>query len=285
MSDYNKEKHDNHFDNKRFEYPHTNESLLSLDNTLLCNIDADSGLHISTTFVQECNGSMTKVCKEDITTNETAKITRGISSDLNDWQDKSLMNQVFAQFDSQDENENTPDKCGNITNLDIFDTFYKEDISLKPANIYPLEETAKTSLDKSGTSNFHKDESNNLSCLYITNFDDDTIKEDSFVRSSKQNEKDKSPIIQSKFRPLNKRNLPRKKLRLNDITLTSEETRKENINPIEYPVFYGLPDIVKKLIQEVKGICELYRMFPILNFSMKFLCVFQYKNVNFNYIL
>ncbi|XP_032687366.1 helicase POLQ-like isoform X2 [Odontomachus brunneus] len=231
MSDYNKEKHDNYFDNsKRFEYPHTDESLMSLDNTLLCNIDASSGLHISTTFVQECNSSMANICKEDTIPNRIAvsKITR--------------------------------DKCDNITSMDVFDTFYEEDISPKPVNVHLFEKTAKTSLDKPDTSNFHKNKSNNLSCLYITNFTDDTMREDNFLCSPKQNEKDKSPVIQSKFKSLNKhKKIPRKKLCLNDITLTSEETRKENTNSTECSMFYGLPDIVKKLIQEIKGICELYQ--------------------------
>lgn len=269
MSSYNK-KHDDNFDNNRSESPHSNESLLSLDNTLLCNIESDSDVHISTTFSEECSGSIAKVCKKNIKTNEitVSEITQGISSDLNVWQDKSLMNQVFAQFDSQNEKENTPDKCEDIINLDIFNTFYKEDLTPKPVNVCLPENTAKTSLGKPDINNVHKIKLNSSSCLHITNFGDDTMREDSFVCLSKENDKDispnendknKSPVIQSKFKSLSKCNLPRKKLCLNDITLISEETK--DTNPREYSMFYGLSNIVKKLIQEVKGISKLYRMF------------------------
>ncbi|XP_014480295.1 PREDICTED: helicase POLQ-like isoform X2 [Dinoponera quadriceps] len=181
--------------------------------------------------------------------------TGGVSSNLNDWQEKSLMNEVFAQFDSQNE-EIVPD---NVASFDIFDTFCKEDTSPKPTNVYQAENTKKTSLDKANTANIHKDESNNLSCLYITNFDDD-IMEEGAVCSSKQNDdKDKSPVIQSKVRSLNKFNLPKKKLRLNDIIPKLEDTKSKDTNSAECPMFYGLPDIIKKLIQEAKGISELYQ--------------------------
>lgn len=272
MSDYDKDEHSNYLNNsRRSEYPHTNESLLSLDNTLLCDIEADSRLYTSiSTSSQERNSSMAEVSKQDIKTNGTAipKATRDKSSDsnnLNNWQEKTLMNQVFAQFDSQNE-EIASDNCGNITSLDIFDMFSKEDTSPKPANVCLAKSTENTSLDEPNTSNLHKDELN-VSCLHITNFGDDTMEEGCFISSPKQNDdQDKSPIIQSKFRPLDKSNIPRKKLCLNDITLKSEQRRNKNTNPMEYPIFYGLPDTVKKFIQEVKGICELYRMFSFINF-------------------
>ncbi|EFN77230.1 ATP-dependent DNA helicase HEL308 [Harpegnathos saltator] len=266
MSDYNKEKDNNHLDNGKFEYLHSNESLLSLDNTLLCNIETDSDLHTSATSSQECNNSMVKVFKQDIKTNGRAvsKTPRDVSpdiNDLNDWQDKFLMNQVYAQFDLQNEKDNISNNSNNITDLGTFDTFYKEDTNFQPTDIYlPESSTVDTILNKPNITYLHKDELNNLSCLNITNFGDDIMEENNFVRSTKPNDKNVSPVIQSKFRPLNKCNLPKKKLCLDDISLKPEQIKNKSTNPTECQnlTFYGLSDVAKKMIQEVKGICELY---------------------------
>jgi hypothetical protein len=180
------------------------ESLLSLDNTLLCNIETDSELQNSfETYItsQKCSDPIpqhSQVSKEQVQNDATTllKISQTKSPELNEWQDKSLMDQIFAQFDSQDKKE-----CScNDSSLHISDTLCKEE------------------------------------------------------------DQNKSPILKTKSKTFKEYKIPKKKLCLYE----SEKSRSEKIknsesNYMEHSSFYGLSISVKNIIQEVKGICELYR--------------------------
>lgn len=225
---------------RRSKSPYTIETLLSLDNTLLCNVETDSGLHIYSEMFESFR-------RHDDTIQVSNKQTRSVSPDTNEWQDKSLLNQVFAQFNSQSE-KIVSDDCNNISNLDMFDTFCKGDAKFEPASLE--KNVGRTSLDKENKSISRQDKLIDVSPLEITNFGDYTLENNSYTSPSK----DKSPILKTKSKPLNKCKIPRKKLCLSD-------TKKEEKISTEHSSFYGLTSIVKKLIQETKGICELYRKF------------------------
>lgn len=85
------------------------ESLLSLDNTLLCNVDTDSELHNSfeTSNFSKNHSKSTKQLLKEQTQNvdldmAVLNTSQSTSPNLNEWVNKSLMDQIFAQFDSQD---------------------------------------------------------------------------------------------------------------------------------------------------------------------------------------
>jgi len=189
------------------------ESLLSLDNTLLCNIETDSELQNSfETYVtsQKCSDSIPQhlqVSKEQIQNDTTLlKISQTKSPDFNEWQDKSLMDQIFAQFDSQDRKEYN---CNS--SLHISDTLCKEE------------------------------------------------------------EENKSPILKTKSKTFKEYKIPKKKLCLYESEKSKSEkiknkTKNSESNYVEHS-FYGLSITVKNIIQEVKGICELYRKFVQLYIS------------------
>lgn len=255
----------------RSKSPHAVESLLLLDNTLLCNIEPDSGSYISLETCkpfQEFNSS-TQEQVQNVTTGAavSSRVSPNVSS--NEWQDKTLMNEIFAQFDSQNEEEIIPE-CNNISNLDIFDTFCKEDINSQLGNVN--QNIGQASLGQLHKSTSHRDELMNVSCLHITNFDDDTL-HGSF---KKDDNKDGSPVLKTKPRTLNECKILRKKLCLNDAVSMSKKTESET-DSTNCSSFYGLPDTVKKLVQEIKGICELYRKFAIVNqiaIQLRFLLIF-----------
>jgi len=173
------------------------ESLLSLDNTLLCNIETDSQLqNFFETTSPKCSDSMKQVSKEQTQNDATTllKISQIKSPDLNEWQDKSLMDQIFAQFDSQDKKE-----CSN-SSLNILDTFCKEE------------------------------------------------------------DQNKSPILETKSKTFREYKIPKKKLCLYESEASkSKRIKTTEPNYMEHSSFYGLSNTVKNIIQEVKGICELYR--------------------------
>lgn len=247
---------------RRQKSPHAVESLLLLDNTLLCNIEPDNSifdLHTcSETYdsSQKHNVSAAQVSKgqmQNIKTSPTvpSKISQNVSPNINKWQDESLMNQVFAQFELQEEKENVLKDCSNISNIsfDVFDTFCKEDINSESSNVND-QSTEKTSLDEENINISSQDRLANISYLCITNFDNDTLEDSHFK------DVDKSPILKSKSKSLNEYKKPRKQLCLKNVELKS---KNENINSTKCSLFYDLPYSVKKLIQEIKGIYELYR--------------------------
>ncbi|XP_018362108.1 PREDICTED: helicase POLQ-like [Trachymyrmex cornetzi] len=241
--------------NGRSKSPCTVESLLLLDNTLLCNIEPDNGLYVpvdTRQYFQEHNetAQVSKESLQSVATDATvsSKIFC-VSPNANEWQDKTLMNQIFAQFDSQNEEEINSESCNNISNYDIFDTFYKEDtrsdldnIDQNVEKVYQLRKNI-----------LHQDKLMDASCLHITNFGDNTLEDNDF----KKDDKDRSPILKTKSRPLNQCKILKKKLRFSNDVPIPKGTKNETNST--YSSFYGLPDTVKKLIQEVKGICELYQ--------------------------
>ncbi|XP_036138316.1 helicase POLQ-like isoform X2 [Monomorium pharaonis] len=251
MEDADKENCKISLKNGESKLPYAVESLLMLDNTLLCNIEPDNGLHISsetTKPIQEFNESSVQAFKKQ----EASKATTSVKvfPNVNEWQDKTLMNQIFAQFDSQTEEEIAPESCNNISSFDMFDTFYKEDPNSELVNID--HNTEETSLDQLHKNTLHQDVlMSNASCLHITNFGDYTLEESVFKRDNTVG----SPILKTKSRTLNECKIFKKRLRLNDDESVSKEMEKKT-NCLS---FYGLSDTVKKLIQEIKGICELYQ--------------------------
>ncbi|EGI68760.1 Helicase POLQ-like protein [Acromyrmex echinatior] len=238
--------------NGRSKSPCAVESLLLLDNTLLCNIEPDNGLYVSVDTCQpfQEHDETAQVSKESLQSIATAscKISFSVSPNANEWQDKTLMNQIFAQFDSQNEEEINSENCNNISNYDIFDTFYKEDTRSDLDNVDQNVEKA----DQLHKNVLHKDKLIDASYLHITNFGDDTLEDNDF----KKDDKDNSPILKTKSRPLKECKILKKKLRFSNDVL---KEAKNETNSTNCSSFYGLPDIVKKLIQEVKGICELYQ--------------------------
>lgn len=246
--------------NGRSKSPYAVESLLLLDNTLLCNIESDNGLYVSVDThqpFQEHNETMqvSKESLQNVAINATAspKISFSVSPNVNEWQDKTLMNQIFAQFDSQNEEEINSESYNNISNYDIFDTFCKEDTKSDLDNVDQNVEKA----DQLYKNVLHQDKLMGASCLHITNFGDNTLEDNDF----KKDDRDSSPILKTKSRPLNECKILKKKLRFsNDV---SKET-KHKTDFTNCSSFYGLPDTVKRLIQKVKGICELYRKFAII---------------------
>ncbi|XP_012054135.1 PREDICTED: helicase POLQ-like [Atta cephalotes] len=245
--------------NGRSKSPCAIESLLLLDNTLLCNIEPDNGLYVSVDTrqsFQEHNetAQVSKESLQSVATNATAssKISFSVSPNVNEWQDKTLMNQIFAQFDSQNEEEINSESCNNISNYDIFDTFYKEDTRFDLNNVNQNVEKA----DQLHKNVLHQDKLMDASYpyLHITNFGDDTLKDNDF----KKDDKDSSPILKTKSRSLNECKSLKKKLRFSNDVLIPKEAKNET-NSTNCSSFYGLSDTVKKLIQEVKGICELYQ--------------------------
>ncbi|KYM99877.1 Helicase POLQ-like protein [Cyphomyrmex costatus] len=254
LNDDKKDRQTSLNDNGRSKSPYTVEFLLQLDNTLLCNIEPDNGLHASVNSCQpfqELNeatqGSRTLV--QNVATNATtsSKISFSVSPNMNEWQDKTLMNQIFAQFDSQNEEEIiSSESCNNISNYDIFDTFYKEDTRFELDNVDQNVEEANQ-LHK----NVSHQELMSASCLHITNFGDDTLENDHFKKDNN------SPILKTKSRSLNKCKILKKKLCFSNNVSILKETKNET-NLTNYSSFYGLSDNVKKLIKEVKGIRELY---------------------------
>ncbi|XP_070528849.1 helicase POLQ-like isoform X2 [Cardiocondyla obscurior] len=255
---------------ERSKSPYTVESLLLLDDSLLCNIQPDNGLHITSDTSSpypECNDSMAQAPKSQVqalqtlqtnvtdpTTSSKSKVSPSVSPDMNQWQDRTLMDQIFAQFDSQKEEEVVSESCNNISNIDMFDTFYKEDVQSELGNINQNVEGA--SLNQSCKNVSPRDDLINVSCLHVTNFGEYTLEDDSYV---KDKDKEKSPILKIKPNISIKSKNAKKKLRLNDAALMSKETNRETEASVNYSFFYGLSDTVKKIIQEVKGICELYQ--------------------------
>ncbi|KAG5319835.1 HELQ Helicase, partial [Pseudoatta argentina] len=239
--------------NGRSKSPCAVESLLLLDNTLLCNIEPDNELYVSVDTCQpfqehDETAQVSKESLQSVATNATASCKIfSVSPNANEWQDKTLMNQIFAQFDSQNEEEINSESCNNISNYDIFDTFYKEDTRSDLDNVDQNVEKA----DQLHKNVLHKDKLIDASYLHITNFDD--ILEDN---DFKKDDKDSSPILKTKSRPLNECKILKKKLRFSNDVL---KEAKNETNSTNCSSFYGLPDTVKKLIQEVKGICELYQ--------------------------
>lgn len=247
--------------NRGSKSPHAIESLLSLDNTLLCSVE--TGSELSQEHDDPTTGVM-RTQRDKVDGTPAYKIRRSVSPDANEWQDRTLMDQVFAQFDLQNEKvEIASDSYGSINGSDIFDTFYKEDANPEPVDIRTAESAAGTKcLSKPNTTNMSQDELFRMSGLNISNFGDDSLKDDCFELPLKPKVDDKSPVLETKFNALYKCKFPRKKLRLNDTTLKSEQVKSEEIHSTEC-LFYGLSDAVKKLIQEVKGIHELYRKLDI----------------------
>ncbi|KAG5320009.1 HELQ Helicase, partial [Acromyrmex heyeri] len=239
--------------NGRSKSPCAVESLLLLDNTLLCNIEPDNELYVSVDTCQpfqehDETAQVSKESLQSVATNATASCKIfSVSPNANEWQDKTLMNQIFAQFDSQNEEEINSESCNNISNYDIFDTFYKEDTRSDLDNVDQNVEKA----DQLHKNVLHKDKLIDASYLHITNFDD-TLEDNDF----KKDDKDSSPILKTKSRPLNECKILKKKLRFSNDVL---KEAKNETNSTNCSSFYGLPDTVKKLIQEVKGICELYQ--------------------------
>ncbi|KAG5328374.1 HELQ Helicase, partial [Acromyrmex charruanus] len=239
--------------NGRSKSPCAVESLLLLDNTLLCNIEPDNELYVSVDTCQpfqehDETAQVSKESLQSVATNATANCKIfSVSPNANEWQDKTLMNQIFAQFDSQNEEEINSESCNNISNYDIFDTFYKEDTRSDLDNVDQNVEKA----DQLHKNVLHKDKLIDASYLHITNFDD-TLEDNDF----KKDDKDSLPILKTKSRPLNECKILKKKLRFSNDVL---KEAKNETNSTNCSSFYGLPDTVKKLIQEVKGICELYQ--------------------------
>jgi len=248
---------------KRQKSPHAVESLLSLDNTLLCNIESDNSILALHTCSERYDSSqkhnvlVTQVSKTQMQNTKTSptvssKISQSVSPNINEWQDESLMNQVFAQF--EDEKEIVLKDCSNIDiSYDVFNTFCKEDTNSELSNVKE-QIIGKVSLDEASENISSQDKLTNISYLYITNFNDDTLE-----NSSCKKDGDKSPTLKSKSRSLNEYSKPKKQLRLKNIELNSEMKINENTSPTKCSIFYDLPLTVKKLIQEIKGINELYR--------------------------
>ncbi|XP_025267746.1 helicase POLQ-like [Camponotus floridanus] len=248
---------------KRQKSPHAVESLLLLDNTLLCNIESDNSIlavHTCSEMYdssQKHNVSVTQVSKRQMQNTKTSptvssKISQSVSSNINEWQDESLMNQVFAQF--EDEREIVLKDCSNIDiSYDVFNTFCKKDTNSELSNVKD-QIIGKVSLDEACENISSQDKLTNISYLYITNFNDDTLQNSSCKKDS-----DKSPILKSKSRSLNEYSKPKKQLCLKNIELNSEMKINENTSPTKCSIFYDLPLTVKKLIQEIKGINELYQ--------------------------
>lgn len=260
---------------RRQKSPHSIESLLLLDNTLLCNIEPDNSILAPRTCSEtydsseKQNVSAAQISKEqmqNIKTNATAgsKESQSVSPNINEWQDKSLMNQVFAQFEN--EKEIVPKDYSNIS-FDIFDTFCKEDTNFELSNVKD-QSVENTSLDEANKNILCQDKLANISYLCITNFDD-TLEDSPF---KEEDDKDKSLILKSKSRSLNEYEKPRKQLRLRNIELRSETAKNENTSSTKCSLFYDLPHTVKKLIKEIKGIYELYRKLQLYK-SIKFRCI------------
>ncbi|XP_077272175.1 mutagen-sensitive 301 isoform X3 [Temnothorax americanus] len=261
--DYDKENREISWNNNgRPKSPYIFESLLLLDNSLLCNLEPENGLRVSSDtcepFREHNDGSMAQASErqvQNVATDATtgAKVSSDVSLNMNEWQDRTLMNQIFAQFDSQNEEEIVLENCNDISNFDMFDTFCKEDTNSESGNNVDqnVEKAPSNQLHK-GTS--YQGESMNLSYLHITNFGDDTFKDSSF---KKNDSRESSPILKTKPRNLSECKILRKKPRLNGAALVSKEAEKET-DSTNCSSFYGLPDTVKKLIHEVKGISELY---------------------------
>lgn len=248
--------------NGRSKSPCTVESLLLLDNTLLCNIEPDNGSqHVS---------PASEMCRPRRGFGEAAQATKGqsvatasprvsprtprMSPSITEWQDKTLMNQIFAQFDSQNEDEVVPESCNNISTFDIFGTSYREDTNSELGDNVDrnVAEAAPGQLRKSA---IHQDELMNASCWHITNFGDYTLEDSSFQK----NDRSDSPILKTKSRALNECKILRKKPRCDLNSDVSSKEAKSETDSINSSSFYGLPNTVKKLIQEVKGISELYQ--------------------------
>lgn len=247
---------------KKQKSSHAVESLLLLDNTLLCNIESDNSilaLHTCSEKYdssQKHNVSVTQVSERQmqdtkISPTVSSKISQSVSPNINEWQDESLMNQVFAQF--EDEREIVLKDRSNINSLDVFNTFCKEDTNSESSNVKE-QIIGKVSSDQASKNVSCQDKLTNISYLYITNFNDDTLENSSYKEDG-----DKSPILKSKSRSLNEYSKPKKQLRLKNIELNSEMKRNENTSPTKCSIFYDLPITVKKLIQEIKGINKLYR--------------------------
>ncbi|CAL1683577.1 unnamed protein product [Lasius platythorax] len=235
---------------------------VSDDNTLLCNIEPDNSILAPRTCSEtydsseKQNVSAAQISKEqmqNIKTNATvgSKESQSVSPNINEWQDKSLMNQVFAQFEN--EKEIVPKDYSNIS-FDIFDTFCKEDTNFELSNVKD-QSVENTSLDEANKNILCQDKLANISYLCITNFDD-TLEDSPF---KEEDNKDKSLILKSKSRSLNEYEKPRKQLRLRNIELRSETAKNENTSSTKCSLFYDLPHTVKKLIKEIKGIYELYQ--------------------------
>ncbi|XP_011645819.1 helicase POLQ-like [Pogonomyrmex barbatus] len=260
LADDNKENHEISLNNsKRSESSHAVESLLSLDNTLLCNIEPDNGLLIhseeSYGFSRQFSASVVPVFKNQ-TQNvaiDTAATSPRVSPNINEWQAKTLMNQVFAQFDSQNEKEVIHENCNNISSLDLFNTFCKENTNSESDNINQNFE--EIFLDQLHKNTSHENSLTNASCLNIINFDDNILEDGP---SEKVDNRKDSPILKAKPRTPNKCKILKKRLRLNDAVPISKET-KNKTDFTNCSSFYDLPNTVKKFMQEVKGICELYQ--------------------------
>lgn len=252
-------------DNGRPRSPY--ESLLLLDNSLLYDIEPDNGLHIPSETCKpfrQPDNSVAQASKRqrDAATDATAssRVSPGVASNTSEWQDKTLMNQVFAQFDSQDTKEIVPEDCNNVSDFDIFDyTFCKEDVNSE------LDENVGRNVETSLSrhKNLHKsisqDELINVSSLHITNLGENILEDSSF---EKDDIREGSPILKTKSRILSECKIAKKKVRLNNAA--SESKKVENAtDSTNCPSFYDLSNTVKRLIQEVKGICELYRKFAI----------------------
>lgn len=252
MSNKEEERHKSSLnDNRRSISPYTVESLLSLDNTLLCSVETDGE------YTEGHNSSIGTVQTEGVKADITS---RSVSPDTNEWQDESLVDQIFAQFYSQNEEEIVLDTCDNVTSSHLS---CKENVNAEPIKIHSVESTQKKcpiELDTSVSYN----KASKISCLNV-NFDNDILKDDSFSYSSNHNNNnDRSPVIQTKFRTLNKHKISRKRLRLNDTMLKSGETDDKKMSSTKDYLFYGLSDTVKKLIQEIERIQELYRKFDVI---------------------
>lgn len=274
-SDDEKENKKNIFLNnnaRRSKSPNAIDTLLSLDDTLLCNVETDSGLHTSfKTFSQEYDSC--SAIKEEWTRSTAVKtapinnMSKSRSVSPNEWLDRSLMNQVFAQFDSQNEENIFVNNCDNISNLNIFDTFCKDDAPNRSEshNVKPLSESnqnvERTASDNN--SKLHEDKSfTNMPCLSITNFGDDTL-----ISNSEDNnrENSKSPVLTGKCKSAMKCKIPKKRLRLIDSpSKKTEENKETSSTESSTTAFYGLSDTVKKLIQEIKGIRYLYRKVALI---------------------
>lgn len=270
------------FDNNgRPKSPHTVESLLLLDNSLLYDVEPDNGLHIPSETnepFQELDDSVVQASKRQRNDAKvSSKVSFSASSNVNEWQDKTLMNQVFAQFDSQNAEEIVSENCNNISDFDMFDTFCKEDMNSELGqNVEEASLSQRKSLHKNLS---YQDELMNVSCLHITNFGD-TVLKNSPVKKNDIGEG--SPILKAKPRILNECKIAKKKFRLNNAVSVSKKVENE-IGSTNRSSFYDLPDTVEKLIQEVKGICELYRKFVNQVLQIKFrnkydlYCFFLYR--------
>lgn len=242
------------------------ESLLLLDNTLLCNVETDIILHTSYERYDKQNVSacVSSEAMQNIKTNEAITL-KTVSSDVIEWQDKTLMNQVFAQFDSQNEETFTQKSCCNISCLDnMFDTFCKEDKNFESFNVYSKHNNKKSSSEKLNTNVLYQHKPVAISVLQYSNLDDERLGDNNYTGSSTENDnKQKSSISEAKARIFNNNGIPKKKACLNNIGCILGNANDNELGFTEYQ-FYGLSNTVKELIQQVKGICELYRKFIII---------------------